>query len=539
MKSDHSDAQINLDDCDLKQREKKSEPLKFMGPPPIQEVQNIWYDGCTNGVDWDAVKEVVVDVPFEEKEKQELEKIRKCKEIFFTETSQKIDALLKTNRKRTMEKVSSFFFCCFLAFATLFAACFAVVSFFADTFLSTGAAVGVLIASCVIGGTPFACIYEDIKTYCDVKDMESAIHKDFTSRNYQIATATETFSKSLVQINVLQEKLALQKDAIEKLRIEVEQLITFPANKASSLIASRAAEFVDIEDQLYEQALRTKSHPALKAADEVKRIRSEKRDAVKKAKLFEHQVQLYENLFPWLSEYTDVTPQDIKRIVDTTEKIEDEYETVREWLSPDEYSRLSNVEKYQLALDRYTKRQNKSKWEIGIEYERYIGYLHECDGYLVDYSGALLRLEDMGRDLIARKGKTVRVIQCKRWSKEKTIHENHIFQLYGTCILLGREHPKDKIIPVFYTTTTLSETAKYCAKIVGVELHENVPFVNYPVIKCNVSQKGEKIYHLPFDQQYDRVKVSKSKDRRYVETVAEAEQLGFRRAHKWIPTQGD
>jgi hypothetical protein len=50
------------------------------------------------------------------------------------------------------------------------------------------------------------------------------------------------------------------------------------------------------------------------------------------------------------------------------------------------------------------------------------------------------------------------------------------------------------------------------------------------MIKCNVNpSKKEKIYHLPFDQQYDRTQVSR-RGECYVATVREAEQRGFRRA---------
>ena len=53
------------------------------------------------------------------------------------------------------------------------------------------------------------------------------------------------------------------------------------------------------------------------------------------------------------------------------------------------------------------------------------------------------------------------------------------------------------------------------------------------MIKCNINNKN-KIYHLPFDQQYDRVVIEKDKGELYVKTVKEAEDLGFRRAKKWI-----
>lgn len=57
------------------------------------------------------------------------------------------------------------------------------------------------------------------------------------------------------------------------------------------------------------------------------------------------------------------------------------------------------------------------------------------------------------------------------------------------------------------------------------------------MVKCNVSKNGEKIYHLPFDQQYDKINIQKGKHCQYVWTVAEAEQLGFRRAYAWHPVK--
>ena len=54
---------------------------------------------------------------------------------------------------------------------------------------------------------------------------------------------------------------------------------------------------------------------------------------------------------------------------------------------------------------------------------------------------------------------------------------------------------------------------------------------NYPMIKCNINQATkEKIYHLPFDQQYDRTKIVPTLGEFYAQSVAEAESKGFRRA---------
>jgi hypothetical protein len=53
------------------------------------------------------------------------------------------------------------------------------------------------------------------------------------------------------------------------------------------------------------------------------------------------------------------------------------------------------------------------------------------------------------------------------------------------------------------------------------------------MIKCNINQSSkEKIYHLPFDQQYDRTKIIPSSGEFYAATVAEAEKKGFRRAFR-------
>lgn len=92
---------------------------------------------------------------------------------------------------------------------------------------------------------------------------------------------------------------------------------------------------------------------------------------------------------------------------------------------------------------------------------------------------------------------------------------------------------KQECTPVFVTTTSLSEIAQKCAEYLHIEVTQNYEFQDYPLIKCNISHSGEKIYHLPFDQQYDRVQISFGKGEQYVTTIQEAEKLGFRRAHRW------
>ena len=77
------------------------------------------------------------------------------------------------------------------------------------------------------------------------------------------------------------------------------------------------------------------------------------------------------------------------------------------------------------------------------------------------------------------------------------------------------------------------------ASYLGIKYTEKYEIGDYPCIKCNIGhgECGEvtKIYHLPFDQQYDSTKI-KNKGEFYAVTVAEAEAAGFRRAYKWFGT---
>ena len=216
---------------------------------------------------------------------------------------------------------------------------------------------------------------------------------------------------------------------------------------------------------------------------------------------------------------------------------EEQTDRITRYISKEEYDRLDPVQRNQLALDNW-KARKKSNVEIGRMYERYLGYLYETDGWAVSFVGALAGLEDMGRDLICVNGRSVHVVQAKYWAKHKTIHEKHVFQLHGTALLIPLTHvelSRKKITPVFATTTRLSETANWAAEKLGVEIKSLEMDNAYPLIKCNVNGDS-KIYHLPFDQQYDRVRIDPALGEKYVATTAAAERLGFRRAMRFRPT---
>lgn len=300
-------------------------------------------------------------------------------------------------------------------------------------------------------------------------------------------------------------------------------------------LAAMIAEVEAAKDAAREDYLRKKSHPAIVAADLVREVKAEKRDLLQSLKLAEYQIRSYEEYFPFLEDFREVILEERVPLGSTRDSLREleASDPVHRHLSREEYERLTELERNQLALDRYMERP-KSDWEIGLLYERYLGSLWEAKGWRVVFHGAIKGYQDFGRDLICIKDAVVEIVQAKCWSRHKTIHEKHVFQLFATALHYGLENSSKTVIPVFVTTTELSDTARMVASRLQVRV-ENVPLPSrWPMIKCNVNPgTGEKIYHLPFDQQYDRAVIGAVPGECYVATVADAVQRGFRRAHRY------
>lgn len=105
----------------------------------------------------------------------------------------------------------------------------------------------------------------------------------------------------------------------------------------------------------------------------------------------------------------------------------------------------------------------------------------------------------------------------------------YIYQLYGTAMEYQAEHPDENVIPLFVTTTVLSQKARDAAHHLKVKVRENYEPNPPKLIKCNINSCGEKIFHLPFDPQYERTKIC-NKGEFYASSVQEAMYYGFRRA---------
>jgi len=250
----------------------------------------------------------------------------------------------------------------------------------------------------------------------------------------------------------------------------------------------------------------------------------------------EKKILLEENaVLKYQIEYIKTLIPEVEDIVEYDEYLNDSLEddSPKNFLSKEEYNLLSDTEKNIRALEYYKKRK-KRNWEIGRDFERYIGYLYEKENFQVEYVGIDMKFNDMGRDLIVKDRSVTTIIQCKYWSKHKIIHEKHIAQLFGTVTKYKIDNPhENNVIGLFVSHTVLSEEAKNFAKALEINVKENVELGEYPIIKCNISANGEKIYHLPMDQQYDTTIIEPQKGEFFAFTVEEAEEKGFRRAYKW------
>ncbi len=341
---------------------------------------------------------------------------------------------------------------------------------------------------------------------------------------------------------------------LESYRKAVETMIK-EKSEGFPWLAGAYADYFYLRDIEKADYLSRKRRPATKAAEELRQIARERRSSEKAARVSAYLIDYCRYLAPWLDEYIGLDSQEldaiIKNIHGSWEKQEEEIDDeVKRNLGPEKYKHLTPTERLQKKLDWYWQKPQKLNWQIGRDYERYIGYLYETKGWQVDYHGKK-GFEDLGRDLICKKGEQIEIVQCKRWAKDKLIHEKHIYYLFGTTVEYFLENfdiksqkiqlsmfpnliQEGNVIPKIVTTIEVSPKAEQVSNILGVVV-EKVQFdPNYPSVKCNVALKnGEKIFHLPFDQQYDNVLIKDELLECYVKTIAEAEALGFRHAYRW------
>lgn len=338
---------------------------------------------------------------------------------------------------------------------------------------------------------------------------------------------------------------------VEKISEELQktQTRTNDLLKSSTPFIFSAALASDMECYIYDREssyLRSKPHPAYSSSEVVKEMKEKSKVYLRQYKEMLYKYEFLLETFPELRRYTE-DDEALMSLGDYSsyEDFDSSRDHAADYLSTEEWNKLSTDQRNQLALDRYRQRP-KSPWIIGNEYEMFVEYKLRMQGFTTIPFGSLQGLSDLGRDIIAtiRNPKTWLydhyIIQCKNWSakEEKQIHENVVCQIYGTTIeyMIRKGLPSHRVIPVIVSTVPLSDMANIFAEKLGVQ-HWQWAKGDYPMIKCNIGKDGERIYHLPFDQQYYRTEI-KNNGEFYAWTVEEAVKAGFRRAFRHIQKQG-
>ena len=337
----------------------------------------------------------------------------------------------------------------------------------------------------------------------------------------------------------LYEKTALINNLIKKADKSIQSEAKNKGNKkARAWFGALYAETQSLLDNYRSNLLRYKKRPSLKGAEQVREVKKEKRELNKKLKILEYQLKTYEQYFPIIEDFKDYILEDDTFLIKSDGSVsqDEDYDPVQKFLKPEEFKKLPIDRKNQLALDRYLNKTH-TKLEIGRFYERYIGYLYEQEDWIVKFFGIIEGFDDLGRDLVCTKGNEIHIVQTKNWSKYKIIREKYLYQHFATTIhyqLQEKISKKVKVKPFFYATIDFSDMAKKVSKALNIQIKTEKLKKDYPMIKCNINPSTkEKIYHLPFDQQYDKVIIGNNPGELYVKTVAEATKKGFRRAFRY------
>lgn len=363
-----------------------------------------------------------------------------------------------------------------------------------------------------------------------IKNLEirnSKLEKEMFERKISIANEKQEILKQKYKLKEKERSLEMKKINLKQKEEVIESLINHKFNETMKKIFD---EFCEKEFNNNIRYFEEKPNPSKKTAEFLREIKDNYKFLQTKSKRLEL----------ILSEYmeTDDDAQIKEEVFDTEERAY-KYSGI----SREEWEKLSYVEKLDLTIERY-KKKYKSKLDIGLEFERYCGYLYEKEGYTVEYNGILKGKIDGGIDLIAYKENEKIYIQCKYWSRTKNIRENTITQLFGSSLKRAiddgesyesfiKKIKSKKIRMVLLTKTELSEEAKiFCDKL-NILYKENIEIdENYPIVKGVIGK--EKIFYIPTDLQYNTIKYNSTK-KEYTRfySCEEAVKNGYRHCYRW------
>lgn len=210
---------------------------------------------------------------------------------------------------------------------------------------------------------------------------------------------------------------------------------------------------------------------------------------------------------------------------------------------PTEFYRVAELQsRFDKWLFAVENARAENKWKYGRDYERYVGYLFEREGFSVIFNGATLGSSDGGIDLFCFKSGIVYPIQCKRWKNQVGVEEIYKFAEAVESFKRNRSaYPipliYSKVMPLFYSTNGYTAEAERTAssKNITCQVQKFNSIREYPAVKCT-ALNGRKVYYLPFDRDFDSIRVGVYRGGCYKFSVLEAEQAGYH-YYKGLPVE--
>ncbi|MDK4481959.1 restriction endonuclease [Fusobacterium necrophorum] len=369
--------------------------------------------------------------------------------------------------------------------------------------------------------------------------LKHTIDEFFSSKKYrnenQVLMQQLPHLEKQLRIKYEQGFKEMEKEYSSKTRGLEEEKEKFEAQKSLSIFKLNSTmmkifdEYTEKRLNAYEKYFYFKKNPSWKSADYIKGIKKEYKRLEKENREL--------NLL--LSEFIEEEQEEIE-LNNSFDDEEKAFEYGK--IEKNVWDSLTYIEKLDIILEKYASTW-KNKLNIGLEFERYCGYIYEKRGFQVKYWGILKGKSDGGIDLIAKKKEKTLYIQCKYWSKYKFIRENTVTQLFGAALKFAIDNRdtyesfitkvyEKKIEIILLTKTELSEEAKEFCKKLNISYIENIEIENYPRVK--LVEGLEKIFYIPTDLQYDNISFL-STNKKYSRAISckEANELGYRHCYRW------
>ena len=131
-------------------------------------------------------------------------------------------------------------------------------------------------------------------------------------------------------------------------------------------------------------------------------------------------------------------------------------------------------------------------------YNYYIGYLYEYRGFNVEYCGIANGVHDDGIDLICRKDDWAILVRCKEQGTNAIL----IHYLAARALRFKMDNPGLKVGALYVTSQILCHNTRKIAAQFSIAVKDNMPFRNFPYVKCKVLADGRKVFCTPNDAAY-------------------------------------